>query len=288
MLKIGITSRALFDLDESHKVYEKFGLKAYRDYQISRENIPLEKGQAFPLVHKLLKFNDLCEKKLVEVFLLSRNSADTGLRIFNSIQYHGLNIKKAAFCSGSSPHKYANSFGANLFLSTELADCKSSLSCGIASAKILRSKGKSIKSNQLKIAFDGDSVIFSDESQIIYDHFGLDAFNKHESENANKPLSKGPFASFLNEVFNIQKNFPHIDCPIRIALVTARSSPSHKRVIKTLRNWGIRIDESIFLEGMDKRDFLKAFEADIFFDDQIENCISASNEVLTGHVVNIN
>lgn len=288
MLKIGITSRALFDLDDSHKVYEKKGLEAYRNYQISRENITLKKGQAFSLVEKLLKFNDLSEENTVEVFLLSRNSADTGLRIFNSIQHYGLDIKKAAFCSGSSPHIYANSFGTNLFLSTELEDCRSSLKCGIASARILKSNNLSPECQQLRVAFDADSVIFSNESQIIFDNFGLEAFNNYESKLANVPLSKGPFASFLNELCEIQKNFTQYECPVKIALVTARSSPSHERVIKTLREWGIRIDESLFLEGMDKRAFLKAFEADIFFDDQIENCISASSEVLAGHVVSIN
>ena len=288
MLKIGITSRALFDLDSSHEVYINKGLEAYRDYQISREDIPLKKGQAFSIVEKLLRFNDLKKDNAVEVFLLSRNSADTGLRIFNSIQHYKLNIKKAAFCSGSSPHIYANSFGTNLFLSTELEDCQSSLSCGIASARILKSNNVSPECKQLRVAFDADSVIFSDESQIIFDNYGLDAFNEHESKFANVPLSKGPFASFLNELCKIQKNFPQRDCPIRIALVTARSSPSHKRVIKTLRDWNIRIDESLFLEGMEKKNFLKAFKADIFFDDRIENCISASSEVLAGHVVNIN
>ena len=289
MLKIGITSRALFDLDSCHSIYKQFGLEAYKDHQISNENNSLNPGQAFPLVKKLLRLNNkLSGEKLVEVILLSRNTADTGLRIFNSIRSHGLDITKAAFCGGESPHLYAKSFGAHLFLSTDLEDCKSSLTQGIASARIMASK-KSIDHGEiLKVAFDGDAVIFSEDSQKIFDKHGLKVFNKNELEHANKPLSGGPFKSFLHELFKVQQSFPKKECPIRIALVTARSAPSHERVIKTLRDWKIRIDESLFLGGMDKTNFLKDFGADIFFDDQIENCKAACLEVPTGQVINFN
>jgi len=289
MLKIGITSRALFNLDASHLVFMDKGLEAYKDHQVSLENIPLDPGEAFTLVKKLLSLNNLYEgEKLAEVILLSRNTADTGLRVFNSIQYHDLDIKKAAFCGGNSPHIYAKSFGADLFLSTELEDCKSSMKNGIAAAKIIPSKISMTEDKTLKVAFDGDSVLFSEESQQIFDQQGLDAFNKNEKDFANKPLTGGPFKSFLTELYKIQKSFSKKECPIRIALVTARSAPSHERVIKTLRDWKIRIDESLFLGGLEKKDFLKDFGADIFFDDQIENCLAASLEVPTGQVINFN
>jgi len=289
MLKIGITSRALFNLDASHLVFMDKGLEAYKDHQVSLENIPLDPGEAFTLVKKLLSLNNLYEgEKLAEVILLSRNTADTGLRVFNSIQYHDLDIKKAAFCGGNSPHIYAKSFGADLFLSTELEDCKSSMKNGIAAAKIIPSKISMAEDKTLKVAFDGDSVLFSEESQQIFDQQGLDAFNKNEKDFANKPLTGGPFKSFLTELYKIQKSFSKKECPIRIALVTARSAPSHERVIKTLRDWKIRIDESLFLGGLEKKDFLKDFGADIFFDDQIENCLAASLEVPTGQVINFN
>ena len=289
MLKIGITSRALFDLDSCHSIYEKFGLDAYKDYQISNENNPLNPGQAFPLVKKLLKLNDkFAGEKLVEVILLSRNTADTGLRIFNSIRCHGLDITKAAFCGGESPHLYAKSFGAHLFLSADFEDCKSSINQGIASARIMASKKNNDQGEILKVAFDGDSVIFSEDSQRIFDQHGLKVFNQNESEHADKPLSGGPFKPFLHELFKVQQSFPKKECPIRIALVTARSAPSHERVIKTLRDWKIRIDESLFLGGLDKTNFLKDFGADIFFDDQIENCKAACLEVPTGQVINFN
>tara|TARA_Y100001970_G_scaffold291453_1_gene428634 strand:+ start:1011 stop:1907 length:897 start_codon:yes stop_codon:yes gene_type:complete len=289
MLVIGITSRALFDLDESHSIFEDRGLEAYKDFQVSNENIPLNPGQAFPLVNKLLALNNKIKKdKKVEVILLSRNTADTGLRVFNSIQHHGLDIKRAAFCGGGSPHTYAKSFGAQLFLSTEFSDCKSSIQNGVAAARIIPS-GKTDKNDEvLKVAFDGDSVIFSEESQTIFDSKGLKAFNKNERHLAKKPLLGGPFKPFLSQLYKIQQEFPYEHCPIRIALVTARSAPSHERVIRTLRDWDIRIDESLFLGGLDKAKFLNDFGADIFFDDQIENCESASQKIPTGHVISIN
>ena len=289
MLRIGITSRALFDLDSSHFIFENEGLDAYKNHQVLNENLPLKPGQAFGLVKKLLNLNiKFKEKKLVEVILLSRNTADTGLRVFNSIQHHGLDIKKAAFCGGNSPHIYAKSFGAHLFLSTEFQDCKSSIENGIASARIMASKKNLIENDGLRVAFDGDSVIFSEESQKIYEEKGLEAFDENEKSLANKPLSGGPFKPFLNELYQIQQFFSSKECPLRIALVTARSAPSHERVIKTLREWNIRVDEALFLGGVDKASFLKDFGADIFFDDQIKNCRSTCMEVPTGQVINFN
>ena len=288
MLVIGITSRALFDLDESHKVYEDKGLEAYRDYQISKENEALLPRQAYPLVTKLLDLNKrIKNERSVEVVLLSRNSADTGLRIFNSIEHHNLDIKRAAFCGGNSPHTYAKAFGAHLFLSSEYTDCKMALKNGVAAARIIPAGVPKTLESQLKIAFDGDSVIFSDESQEIFDTHGLERFDKNEKDLAKKPLLGGPFKPFLSHMHKLQSLFPQSECPIRIALVTARSAPSHERVIRTLREWQIRIDECLFLGGLKKVDFLKVYKADIFFDDQIENCDLASEEVPTGQVVNL-
>jgi len=289
MLVIGITSRALFDLDFSHDIFKKDGLESYRKFQISNENIPLSPGRAFPLVKKLLSLNNKIKgNRNVEVILLSRNSSDTGLRIFNSIEHHNLDIKRAVFCSGGSPHAYAKSFGAHLFLSTEASDCRSSMKSGVASARIFPSSVPFSEDETLKVAFDGDSVIFSEDSQSIYDKYGIKAFEKNEKSLAKLPLTGGPFKSFLFELHKLQKKFLPSNCPIKIALVTARSAPTHERVIRTLRDWGIRIDECLFLGGLEKGSFLKVFDADIFFDDQIENCSSASTFVPTAHVISIN
>lgn len=283
-LVIAISSRALFDLAESHRVYEEEGLEAYQKYQIAREDEPLQPGDAFNLVNKLLRLNDLLEESPVEVILLSRNSADTGLRVFNSIQHYGLNISRAAFCSGDSPYRYISAFNSHLFLSTDGADVRQALELGVAAATILPSNTSATQQDRLKIAFDGDAVLFSDESEQIYKDSGLEAFTDNEQKAADQPLSGGPFKPVLAALQQIQMAFPVGESPLRTCLVTARSAPAHERVIKTLRAWNIRIDESLFLGGLDKGEFLQAFDADIFFDDQQGHCDSARNHVATGHV----
>jgi 5'-nucleotidase len=284
-LVIAISSRALFNLDDSHQVYRNEGLQAYSEYQIAREEEPLEPGEAFPLVHKLLRINDrLGGEPQVEVVLLSRNSADTGLRVFNSIQHYDLNISRAAFCGGESPWRYINAFGCKLFLSNEAEDVRYALDCGVAAATLVSSKGGASDNELLRFAFDGDAVLFSDEAEKVYKTEGLEAFTASERAAARQPLRGGPFKPFLAALHRLQQAFPATEAPIRTALVTARSAPAHERVIRTLRAWNIRIDESIFLGGLDKTEFLKAYQADVFFDDQQTHCQSASPHIATGHV----
>ena len=283
-LVVAISSRALFDLDESHQVFEAKGEEEYSRYQISQEGVPLLPGVAFSMVRKLLALNTDPSRPRVEVVLVSRNSADTGLRVFNSIRHHGLDISRAAFTRGEPPYRYIASFGAHLFLSANPEDVRGALDAGIAAATILPSGSEDFRSGQLRIAFDGDAVIFSDEAERIYVEGGLDAFNQNETESSEKPLPGGPFKPFLAALHDIQSDFPVKSSPIRTALITARGAPAHERVIKTLRSWGIRIDEALFLGGKEKGAFLKSFGADIFFDDQIRHCDSAAEYVATGHV----
>lgn len=285
-LVIAISSRALFNLDESHKVYEQQGLSAYSEYQIAHEDDVLEPGDAFDMVKKLLSINALLPgEPRVEVILLSRNSADTGLRVFNSINHYGLNISRAAFTGGESPYRYITPFNAHLFLSTDSEDVRRALEHGVAAATLMPSTKENRESDELRFAFDGDAVIFSDEAEQIFKSKGLDAFTKSEIDSARKPLSGGPFKSFLAALHQLQSEFKDTKCPIRTALVTARSAPAHERVIRTLRAWGIRIDESLFLGGMSKGVFLKAYGADVFFDDQQFHLESAIEHVrAAGHV----
>ena len=283
-LVVAISSRALFDLDESHQVFEAKGEEEYSRYQISQEGVPLLPGVAFSMVRKLLALNTDPSRPRVEVVLVSRNSADTGLRVFNSIRHHGLDISRAAFTRGEPPYRYIASFGAHLFLSANPEDVRGALDAGIAAATILPSGSEEFRSGQLRIAFDGDAVIFSDEAERIYVEGGLDAFNQNETESSEKPLPGGPFKPFLAALHDIQSDFPVKSSPIRTALITARGAPAHERVIKTLRSWGIRIDEALFLGGKEKGAFLKSFGADIFFDDQRRNCDLASGVVAIGHV----
>ena len=284
-LVVAISSRALFDLDESHQIFETEGKEAFCKYQIDREDQILEPGVAYTLVRKLLGLNEkIAGVQLVEVILLSRNSADTGLRVFNSIQNHGLDITRAAFTSGNSPYGYIPAFEAHLFLSSNAEDVVKALDCGFAAATIFSSVPGNRENQQLRIAFDGDAVLFSDESERIYQAQGLKAFTTNEKVAAKKPLSGGPFKEFLSALHHIQTLFEPKDSPIRTALVTARAAPTHERVVRTLRAWNIRIDEALFLGGKDKGLFLDAFGADIFFDDQRGHCESAGKHVPTGHV----
>jgi 5'-nucleotidase len=283
-LVVAISARALFDLNESHDLFESEGLEAYRDYQMSRENELLAPGIAFSLVQKLLKLNEPPAEPRVEVILLSRNSSDTGLRIFNSIEHYGLSIARAAFTGGALTAPYVASFGAQLFLSANPESVARALHDGIAAATILPSKAPQATSDQLRIAFDGDAVIFGDESERVSEEQGIDAFHRNEIELVDSPLSGGPFRGFLAALHDLQAAFPADASPIRTALVTARSAPAHKRVILTLRSWGVRLDEALFLGGRDKGPFLEAFGADIFFDDSHANVESARKHVTTGHV----
>ena len=283
-LVVAVSSRALFSLEDGHRVYAEFGEKAYAKYQIEHENDVLEPGVAFALVKKLLALNVPDKPARVEVVLTSRNSADTGLRVFNSIEAHGLAISRAAFTRGRAPWRYLQDFGAQLFLSANPEDVREALSAGIAAATILPEVAQSSSHEELRIAFDGDAVIFSDEAERIYQEQGLEEFNRVETNRKDQPLPGGPFKPFLAALHSLQSQYSADNSPIRTALVTARGAPAHERVIRTLRSWGVRIDEALFLAGKDKGAFLHSFGADIFFDDQQRHCDSAREYVATGHV----
>ena len=285
-LVVAITARALFDLEKGHALFEDQGLDAYAEHQRSHENDILEPGIAFPMVRKLLAMNAgaPADEPRVEVVLLSRNSSDTGLRIFNSIEHYRLAIARAVFTSGAPTTPYIQPFGAQLFLSANPESVREALRDGVAAATILPAKAATHVHDQLRIAFDGDAVIFGDESERVSQEDGLAAFHAHETMRAHEPLSGGPFRGFLAALHSLQSAFPPDDSPIRTALVTARSAPAHKRVILTLREWGVRLDEALFLGGRDKGPFLEAFGADIFFDDSQLNIANARLHVAAGHV----
>jgi 5'-nucleotidase len=284
ILTVAISSRTLFDLEASNRIFEEQGLEAYRQYQIAHEDEPLEPGEAYPFVKKLLNINVLLNRPRVEVILLSRNSADTGLRIFNSIKAHALNISRAAFCGGERPYRYVQAFGCDLFLSTDSDDVVHALDHGVAAATLLSSRSPGNPAAELRIAFDGDAVLFSDEADRVFRRDGLQAFTAMEQAAADQPLAGGPFKNFLSGLHRLQKEFADRESPIRTALVTARSAPAHERVIRTLRAWDVRLDECLFLGGADKTQFLRAFGADVFFDDQAQNCERARGHVASGHV----
>ena len=283
-LVIGVSSRALFDLRKENDIFEKEGVKAYRDYQIQHENDILNPGPGFSLIKALLSLNKLLnDSHSIEVIIMSRNSADTSLRVFNSIKHYNLDITRAVLASGGSLAPYLNAFHTDLFLSAYEDDVQEAINSGIAAGIICNDSDKSYSPcddiDKIRIAFDGDAVLFTDESELIYQEKGLEAFEENERINANNPLPKGPFANFLKAISDIQEKFPEEDSPIRTALVTARSAPAHERVIRTLRAWNVRIDEAFFLGGVQKKDFLEAFGANIFFDDQAIHTSPASEVV---------
>ncbi len=268
-------------------MFESQGVEAYYQYQRVHEDEVLGQGIAFGLVKKLLALNTrMPERPRVEVILLSRNTADTGMRIMNSIEHYKLDIVRAAFTGGESTHPYVPAFEASLFLSANPDDVRKALDAGHAAATIFPAQASSTQSQagELRIAFDGDAVLFSDEAERVYKKNGLNAFTASEVSAAHEPLSGGPFKSFLAALHRIQSEYPLDRSPIRTALVTARSAPAHERVIRTLRAWDIRIDEALFLGGLEKGPFLKAFGADIFFDDQRGHVESARQHVAAGHV----
>ncbi len=289
LLVVGISSRALFDLETEEKIFREHGLEAYRQHQLAHESQVLQLGAGFALVRALLNLNlRTPTQRFVEVVIMSRNSSETSLRIFNSIACHGLDITRAVLSGGAPLAPYLKAFNVSLFLSLHEDDVQAAVNSGVASARLYQKPQNSLEApQQIRIAFDGDAVIFSDESEQIYQARGIEAFEQHERENALKPLPEGPFARLLKALSFIQKNFSGTDRsvpPIRTALVTARSSPAHERVIRTLRAWDVAIDETFFMGGVAKSEVLAAFNPHMFFDDQHGHCERASAVVPTGRV----
>jgi len=290
ILVVGISTRALFDLEKDNELFEKDGVEKYINYELENVDNTLRPGTGFRLVKNILALNSGLKKKLVEVIILSRNNAVTSLRITQSIEYHGLDITRSAWTGGEEISRYLSPYKVDLFLSANEHDVQEAIDAGFAAARIYKF-GKftpvtKIDKQLIKIAFDGDAVIFSDESEKIYKEKGLEAFIEHERENAKKPMPEGPFASLLKSISVVQSEFKDKDrpCPIRTALITARSSPAHERIIRTLAAWGVMINEVHFMGGVSKHEVLEAFRADIFFDDQDVHCRPASDVVPTAKV----
>lgn len=281
-LVVAISSRALFDLEVENTIFETEGIEAYKKYQIEHEDEILTRGTAFDLVKGLLAINDKLGTTAVEVVVISRNTPETGLRIFNSIDSYDLDITRAAFTGGVDLSRYLASFQVNLFLSKNERDVQNAINQGFASAIIYgKPDGFSPDDSAIRIAFDADAVIFSDESERIFQEKGLEAFEAHEKENAQEQMQEGPFGQFIKVLSDIKQIDPSL---IRIAIVTARNNPAHKRVIYTLRKWHVTVDEAYFLGGVEKKEVLRAFNPHIFFDDHEKHLGPASEIIPSGKV----
>ena len=285
-LVVAISSRALFDFEDENRVFEAEGERAYIDLQHARLDVPAEPGVAFSLVKKLLAFNTP-EAGRVEVVILSKNDPVSGLRVFRSAESAGLRLERGVFTRGRSPFRYLDALKANLFLSASEQDVMSALDARVPAARVVPESAQAAgrHADEVRIAFDGDAVLFSDEAERVYRKDGLAAFTRHETVHALKPLPPGPFKPLLEALHRLQAA-AGTDVPVRIrtALVTARSAPAHERAVRTLIDWNIGVDEAMFLGGLDKGEFLGAFEPDFYFDDQRGHVESAQKHVATGHV----
>jgi 5'-nucleotidase len=283
-LVVAISSRALFDFEDENRVFERDGEDAYIALQFARLDVPAREGVAFPLVKKLLAFNTPKAQR-VEVVILSKNDPVSGLRVFRSAAMSGLHLERGVFTRGRSPYRYLDSLKANLFLSANETDVMSALDAKCPAARVYpeSAQAASRHAGEVRVAFDGDAVLFSDEAEAVYQRDGLEAFTRHETAHALQPLPPGPFKPLLEALHRLQseKNLP---MKLRTALVTARSAPAHERAVRTLMEWNIAVDEAMFLGGLDKGAFLRAFEPDFYFDDQRGHIDSARLHVAAGHV----
>ncbi len=283
-LVVAISSRALFDFEEENQVFEASDDRAYMQLQLQRLEHAAKPGVAFSLVNKLLAFNTP-GKQRVEVVILSRNDPVSGMRVFRSAQHYGLPIQRGVFTRGESPWRYLRPLAANLFLSTNEPDVRSALGAGVPAARVYPQSARASDAHpdEVRIAFDGDAVLFSDEAERVFQRDGLDAFQSHERQQAATPLAAGPFKPLLQALQALQRE-PGQNMRIRTALVTARSAPAHERAIRTLMEWHIEVDEAMFLGGLPKGEFLREFEPDFFFDDQTGHIENAAPHVPAGHV----
>jgi len=283
-LVVAISSRALFDFEEENRIFERDGEGAYIALQFARLDVPAHPGVAFPLVKKLLAFNT-AQAQRVEVVVLSKNDPVSGLRVFNSAKSAGLSLERGVFTRGRRPYHYLEPLKANLFLSANENDVMGALQAKVPAARVYpeSTQAASRHADEVRIAFDGDAVLFSDEAERVYQRDGLEAFTRHETAHAHKPLPPGPFKPLLEALHRLQAE-KALPMKIRTALVTARSAPAHERAVRTLMDWNIAVDEAMFLGGLDKGEFLKAFEPDFFFDDQHGHVDSARQHVAAGHV----
>ena len=285
-LVVAISSRALFDFEEENRVFEAGDDRAYMQLQLQRVEEPARPGVAFSLVNKLLAFNGPAgDRARVEVVILSRNDPVSGMRVFRSAQHYGLPIERGVFTRGEAPWRYLRPLAANLFLSTNEADVRQALAAGVPAARVYphSARASAAHPDEVRIAFDGDAVLFSDEAERVYQAEGLNAFQSHERDRAATPLAPGPFKPLLEALHRLQRE-PAAGMRLRTALVTARSAPAHERAIRTLMAWQIDVDEAMFLGGLAKGSFLREFEPDFFFDDQTGHIENAALHVPAGHV----
>jgi 5'-nucleotidase len=293
-LVIGVASSALFDLSASDHIYRTQSIEAYRQYQEQQIDVPLPKGVAFPFIRRFLHLNTIfAEHAPVEVVLLSRNSAETGLRVFRSIRHYGLDISRAGFMSGNAPYEYLPAFNASLFLTAHAPDVQKAVKAHYPAGLVLPSETMDDEhDNELRVAFDFDGVIADDESEAIYKKNGdLQEFADYEQRKQTIPHRPGLMADLFKKLNAIQQledqlaqGHPDYKKILRTIIITARNAPSHERVITTLKSWGISPGEAFFLGGMEKSRILETLKPHLFFDDQLSHLRSSGKNIPMVHI----
>lgn len=295
-LVVGVASSALFDLAQSDSIFRTYGEEAYREYSEKHQNSPLSPGVAFPLIRRLLSLNNLAKnggEPLVEVVILSRNDPETGLRVMSSIEHHGLDMTRGVFMQGKSPYRFCKAFNVSLFLSAEEKDVRDAIAAGLTAGQVIGEPALDSEGDELRIAFDFDGVLGSDsaERKLIALKNDLDEYSKSEVAEASIPIEEGPLLPFLRGINKIQtietsllnadKNYKR---RVHVAIVTARNAPNHLRMVQTLKEHKVRVNDAFFMGGMDKYPVLRELRPHIFFDDDIKNFANASNDVPSVHV----
>lgn len=293
-LVVGVSTNALFNLENEDRIFREEGIESYKKFQIANKDRILEKGPAYPFVRRFLNINKMFKEQLpVEVVLLSRNSPETGMRAFNSIQKYGLNITRAAFTSGKSPFAYIPAYNISLFLSTNKEDVENAIKMKYPAGLILNTSIVDDETDmEFRIAFDFDGVLASDEAERIYQqNKNLSEFQEYETLHSSEPLQPGLLFDFFQKISSFQKlenRLAQTDSSyekvLRTAIVTARNAPAHERAINTLKSWDVEVDEMFFLGGIEKKRILEVLKPHLFIDDQIGHLDESMNNIPLVHI----
>jgi 5'-nucleotidase len=293
-LVVGVSTNALFNLNKEDEIFNNEGVEAFRKYQSENRDAVIERGLAFAFVRRFLNINNIFpNEKPVEVVLLSKNSPETGLRVFNSIKQYGLDISRAAFTSGRSPFEYIPAYNIALFLSTNKDDVKNAIDKNYPAGIILNTEIHDDESDlELRIAFDFDGVLAGDTAEKVYQkNKDLSEFHEYEKLHSKEPLEPGLMLKFFQKLSFFQKlenkrlaGDPLYKKVLRTAIITARNAPAHERAVNTLNSWDVNVDEMFFLGGIDKRRVLEVLKPHLFIDDQLNHLDKSLVDIPLVHI----
>ncbi|XP_078256251.1 cytosolic 5'-nucleotidase 1A-like [Rhinoraja longicauda] len=290
-ITIAVSSRTLFNMAEERAIYETDGLESYVKFQQEHENEPLKKGLAFALMKALETVNSRLHElypgtdEMFDVVLMTNNHAQVGVRLINSINHYGLSIERFCLTGGTSPISYLKAYHTNLYLSSDPVKVAKALSEGIAAATLCHlDKDAQLSEQQLRVAFDGDSFVSQEPNEKSSKNYMLaDSLCDYEPKptpqmqqtgrgGATEP-GKGLLVGFLEAIGKIQKKFyaknQRMDCPIRVYLIIKKGgSAVGLKALKTIRSWGLDVDEAFILSGLSATVLLNKICPHIYLDEQ--------------------